>query len=117
MRFHSRALGALVTASLTLAVPAAGATAAPRNHVTKLPADYAAWTRVANCESGGWVVRGAAYPNSLGITRTNYVAFGGEPQAVGSVARDSIVAQIRVADRLVQHYHVDIPDQGGCAAW
>lgn len=117
MRFHLRALGALVTASFALAVPAAGATAAPRINATKLPADYAAWTRVANCESGGWRVEGAAYPDSLGITRANYVDFGGEPQTVGSAARASIVAQIRVADRLVQHYHVGIPDQGGCASW
>ena len=33
---------------------------------------YAAWTRVAVCEEGGWVgSSGSAYPNSLGINAQN----------------------------------------------
>lgn len=83
----------------------------------RLPRDYAAWTRVADCESGGWRVLGSAYPDSLGITRANYVAFGGRPLRPGMVSLRMRVREIRVADRLVAHYHIGIPDQGGCAAW
>lgn len=83
----------------------------------RLPRDYGAWSRVAMCESGGWRVLGWAYPDSLGITRTNYLAFGGKPIKPGRVSRREVVAQIRVADRLVRHYGVSIPDQYGCAAW
>ncbi len=82
-----------------------------------MPADYAEWSRVADCESGGWRVEGDAYPDSLGITRTNFVDFGGAPQPVGLATRAEIVAQIHAADRLVAEYHMGIPDQDGCSAW
>lgn len=82
-----------------------------------MPADYGAWTRVATCESGGWQVLGYAYPDSLGISRANWLAFGGTPMAPGSVSRDERVAEIRVADRLAARYHAEIPDQGGCGPW
>jgi hypothetical protein len=83
----------------------------------KMPADYTAWSRVAGCEAGGWQVLGSAYPDSLGITRTNFVDFGGAPQPVGQASRAEIVAQIHAADRLIRSYGVGIPDQDGCAAW
>ena len=107
-----------LVASLTaLAILTAGATAAPR-HPAKLPADYTAWTWVATCESGGWNVLGAAYPDSLGITATNYTTFGGRPQPTGPVPLAARLTQITIADRLIHHYHIPIPDQNGCqGAW
>ncbi|MGH2873260.1 MAG: hypothetical protein ACRDL5_12460 [Solirubrobacteraceae bacterium] len=90
----------------------------PRHpRVQPLPADYGAWSRVASCESGGWQVLGYAYPDSLGIDRANWLAFGGTPLPPGGVSRAAESAEIRVADRLTAHYHVAIPDQYGCAAW
>ncbi|HET9094305.1 MAG TPA: hypothetical protein VFN36_04390 [Solirubrobacteraceae bacterium] len=91
-----------------------------RRHVLRrdvLPADYGAWTRVADCESGGWRVLGAAYPDSLGINRTNWVDFGGSPMPPGPVSQAGQVGEIQVADRLVAHYHTGIPDAGGCGPW
>jgi hypothetical protein len=82
-----------------------------------MPADYGAWTRVATCESGGWRVLGYSYPDSLGISRANWLAFGGTPLAPGSVSRDERVTEIHVADRLAARYHAEIPDQGGCGPW
>jgi len=79
--------------------------------VPTLPADYAAWTRVADCEEGGWIgYSGPAYPDSLGINATNWYAFGGGSDV-------SPVAQIAVADRLIEATGSLIPDQNGCAAW
>jgi hypothetical protein len=83
----------------------------------KLPRDYQAWSRVADCESGGWTVLGSAYPDSLGISRANYERFGGRPLAPGPVSRAARIAQVRVADRLVADYGAAIPDQHGCGAW
>jgi hypothetical protein len=82
-----------------------------------MPDDYSAWSRVASCESGGWRVLGYAYPDSLGISRANWLAFGGTPMAPGSVTRAGKVAEISVADRLAARYHVAIPDQDGCGPW
>lgn len=70
----------------------------------------AAWSRVAQCESGGWNVLGSAYPDSLGLTAANYYQFGGTGDT-------SPAAQIAVADRFIAHYGIGIPDQGSCAAW
>lgn len=115
MQFPHRARAALIAASVALGVCPAGASAA--RHKLRLPADYRAWSRVADCESGGWQVLGSAYPDSLGITRTNYTAFGGRPLPPGRASLKQQVMQIRVADRLIRHYHIPIPDQSGCAAW
>ena len=82
-----------------------------------MPADYGAWSRVAACESGGWQVLGYAYPDSLGISRANWVAFGGRPMSPGSVAPVERAEEIRVADRMTAHYHSSIPDQYGCGPW
>lgn len=91
----------------------------PRRHhqFARLPADYGAWSHVASCESGGWQVLGYAYPDSLGISRANWAAFGGTPLPPGSVSRAGRATEIRVADRLAAHYHAAIPDQYGCGAW
>jgi hypothetical protein len=105
-----------------LAMLPAARQAAPR-HKVKLPADYKAWTRVAHCEEGGWIVRpystanGTYYPDALGIDNTNYAAFGGRNQRPGVVPLAHRVVEIRVADRLVKRYAIPIPDQHGCAAW
>ena len=75
------------------------------------PALYAAWTRVAVCEEGGWGTYGfPMYPNSLGINATNWYAAGGGSDL-------SIGAQIAVAERFRAQYGIGIPDQNGCAAW
>lgn len=88
-----------------------------RAHKPRLPADYAAWSRVARCEEGGWYAPGGFYPDALGINATNLAAFGGRPDH-GRLSLTRRVAEIRVADRLVAYYGVSIPDQwGGCAAW
>ena len=72
---------------------------------------YAAWTRVAVCEEGGWVgSSGSAYPDSLGIDAQNWYAYGGG----SDVSPD---AQIAVAERLIQANGMGIPDQSGCASW
>ena len=72
---------------------------------------YQAWTRVADCEEGGWIgSSGSAYPDSLGITAQNWYAFGGGSDT-------SPEAQIAVAERFRAEYGMAIPDQGGCAAW
>ena len=92
-------------------------TAAGIHHQAKPPPDYAAWARVAQCESGGWRVLGAAYPNSLGISAVNWARFGGRPQPVGRVNMTGRIQAIRIADRLIRAYRIPIPDQQGCAAW
>jgi hypothetical protein len=128
MQFITRARVALITAGVMLAVPAAGMAAphkksarkAPKvsaHRAPKLSANYAAWSHVALCEEGGWVVGGYNYPDSLGIDRTNYLRFGGRPQPPGPVSLENRVLQIRVAERLRARYHISIPDQGGCGAW
>jgi hypothetical protein len=136
MQFITRARVALITASIMLAVPAVGFAAphkssahratkvsahkAPKRSVhvaPKLSPHYAAWSRVATCEEGGWRVGGYNYPDSLGIDRTNYLSFGGTPQPPGPVSQKNRELQIKVAERLRARYHIAIPDQGGCAAW
>jgi len=119
-----RALLALLTTATLLPV-ATARQAAQRVHRHrafvhphfKLPEDYTQWTRVATCESGGWQVLGGAYPDSLGISRANFVEFGGEPQPPGPASLVNRLMQIRAADRLIAHYHSPIPDQFGCGAW
>jgi Transglycosylase-like domain len=144
MQFINRARVALITAGIALAVPAVGFAAphkssahrapnrsahkAPKRAAHKAPKRsahiapavspyYAAWSRVAACEEGGWTVGGYNYPDSLGIDRANYEMFGGTPQPPGPVSQANREVQIRVAERLRARYHISIPDQGGCAAW
>jgi len=83
----------------------------PVEALTAPPADLTeAWSRVAQCESGGWVVLGSVYPNSLGLTAQNWQAFGGTSDV-------SVEAQIAVAERFRAAYGIPIPDQNGCAPW
>jgi hypothetical protein len=79
-----------------------------------LPPDYAAWSKVAECEESGWHTPGGEYPDSIGINATNYEAFGGTPQPAGTPTMQQRVLQIQVADRLIRHYGAAIPDQNGC---
>lgn len=90
---------------------------APRRPHLKLPPDYAQWSRVAGCESGGWRVLGEAYPDSLGIDRANFITFGGRPLQPGPVSRANRIMQIDAANKLIAHYHVGIPDRYGCGPW
>ena len=67
------------------------------------------WDRVASCEEGGWGNYGfPAYPDSLGISATNWYANGGGSDL-------SPAAQVAVAQRIEGTSFV--PDQNGCAAW
>lgn len=109
---YSRTL-ALVASIIASAILSAQAVAHPR---VKLPADYAAWSRVAVCEEGGWYAPGGFYPDALGVNATNYRTFGGRPD-YGHLSLAQRVAEIKVADRLIKHYGAAIPDQSGCAAW
>lgn len=71
------------------------------------PEQYAAWTKVAVCEEGGWIgYAGPAYPDSLGISAVNWAAYGGTSDL-------SPNAQIIVAERIQSNP----PDANGCAAW
>jgi hypothetical protein len=122
MRKSYRALVALTTVSALLAFPAGGH-AAPRHRI-KLPRDYAAWTRVADCESAGkWQVLGTAYPDPVGITPANWALVHGKPIPPGPVPLAERVVVIRVADRLIAwlrthgHPGYPIPDRYGCASW
>jgi hypothetical protein len=77
------------------------------------PTAYAAWTRVAVCEEGGWIgASGSAYPDSLGISAVNYYANGGDGDM-------SPAAQIAVAQRIEASAGLAgyVPDQSGCAPW
>lgn len=73
----------------------------------------AEWTRVADCEEGGWVGwSGPAYPDSVGIDAANWVAYGGGTD-------ESPMAQIAVARRITAAIGEPnwVPDQDGCAPW
>jgi hypothetical protein len=77
------------------------------------PTVFAAWSRVAVCENAGWnPPRGPAYPDSLGISRANWVAYGGGADLSPAV-------QIAVGQRIEAAAGLAgfVPDQEGCAAW
>lgn len=101
---------------LVLLTVTSGSAAAHPRHRVRLPKDYAAWSRVARCEEGGWYAPGGFYPDALGVNATNYRAFGGSPDH-GHLSLTQQIVEIRVADRLIHHYHVSIPDAYSCAAW
>ena len=70
-------------------------------------AQFLAWSQVATCEEGGWVgASGSAYPDSLGVTASNWWGNGGTSDV-------SPNAQIVVAERIQSNP----PDQGGCGGW
>ena len=72
------------------------------------------WMKVAICEEGGQNVDGAVYSGMLGISRTNWTAYGG-----GEFAEDGFHAsfdeQVVVAMRI--QGSAPPPDQNGCAPW
>ena len=73
----------------------------------------AAWERVAMCEEGGsWTSDGGAFSGGLGISRTNWDAYGGTQFAPdGAEATED--EQIMVAERIQS----SPPDQDGCQGW
>lgn len=126
MRTRISALVASIILAFTAGISSAGAAARPRHHHhhphrrharLRLPATYAAWAHVALCESGGWRVLGAAYPDPFGITATNWAWMGAGPMPVGAMTLAARIQAVRVADRFVARLGASIPDQGGCWAW
>jgi hypothetical protein len=80
---------------------------------TVTPGQRAAWERVAMCEEGGnWTADNGRFSGGLGITRTNWIAYGG-----GAFAPEGAMAtedeQIMVAERIQS----SAPDQNGCHSW
>ncbi len=102
------------TTTTTVPPPTTTTTSPPAPPVVaSVPSDYAAWTRVADCEEGGWIgYAGPAYPDSLGINAHNWWAYGGGTDL-------SPAAQIAVAQRIeaAAGNAGYVPDQNGCAAW
>jgi hypothetical protein len=90
-----------------VAAPAPG----PVDTVT--PAQRAAWERVAMCEeSGNWAAGGSRFSGGLGISRSNWAAYGGREFAPeGAMATED--QQIMVAERI----QFSPPDQYGCHGW
>lgn len=80
---------------------------------TVTPAQRLMWSRVAQCEEGGnWHVIGPLYTGGLGISRINWIAYGGlEYAPLAALATPD--EQIMVAER-IQNF---VPDQAGCAPW
>ena len=106
-----------VAAAPKAAAPVAVATpptTAPTGIVdTVTPTQRAEWSRVAMCEEGGnWHVNGSRFSGGLGITRANWVAYGGLQYApYGAAATPD--EQIMVAERI----QANPPDQYGCSSW
>jgi hypothetical protein len=100
-----------VPAAPAAVAPAPAAPTGPVDTVT--PEQRAEWSRVAMCEEGGdWSSDGSRFSGGLGITRTNWVAYGGEQYAAeGAMATED--EQIMVAERI----QFDPPDQDGCSGW
>jgi hypothetical protein len=88
-------------------------TAVPVSGDTVTPSERAAWERVAVCEEGGnWSADNGSFSGGLGITRTNWIAFGGAAYAPeGAMATPD--EQIMVAERIQS----TAPDQDGCHGW
>lgn len=65
------------------------------------------------CEEGGnWQAEGGSFSGGLGITRSNWAAYGGLQYAPdGATATPD--EQIMVAQRI----QYDPPDQDGCQGW
>lgn len=73
-------------------------------------AERAAWERTSICEEGGnWQANGPVYSGGLGVSRTNWDAYGGRQFAPdGAMATED--EQIIVAERI----QPNAPDQSGC---
>jgi Transglycosylase-like domain len=100
---------AAAPAPVAAAPPAPPAT--PADTVT--PVQREEWERVAMCEEGGdWTSDGGRFSGGLGITRTNWDAYGGKAYAPeGAMATED--QQIMVAERIES----SPPDQYGCHGW
>lgn len=76
------------------------------------------WQKVDICEAkatGGWKSWSYEYPDGLGITRANYIGFGGHPGTIQHPIRSNRFVQIQIAMRFIAYYHMNIPDQYGCS--
>lgn len=70
----------------------------------------AEWSKVNVCEeSGDWHVDGTQYAGGLGISRTNWSAYGGKAD-FGDEASATPEQQVTVAMRI----QPNPPDQSGC---
>jgi hypothetical protein len=80
---------------------------------TVTPYQRSEWERVAMCEeSGDWHADGGRFSGGLGISRANWIAFGGgEFAPEGAMATED--QQIMVAERI----QPSPPDQYGCRGW
>ncbi len=108
---------AAATPAATRAAPAAAPTPAPTPPAgpvdTVTPEQRGAWERVAMCEEGGnWASDGGQFSGGLGISRANWIAYGGgEFAPEGAMATED--QQIMVAERIQSA----APDQNGCHGW
>ncbi len=110
---HNADADAAATATATAAA-APSAAAVPVGPVdTVTPEQRAAWERVAMCEEGGnWSADGGRFSGGLGISRANWIAYGGTEFAPeGAMATED--QQIMVAERIQS----TAPDQYGCHGW
>jgi hypothetical protein len=101
--------------ALALILPGISAAGASARTTTKLPADYAAWSHVAQCEtstSNPWQVLGTKYPDPFGITAHNWAWAGGKPIPIGPVPSAARTAAIKVADRFIQQTRDQHPRPG-----
>lgn len=116
-RLHNR-LVAASRAHTTTSPPLTTTTTAPptltpeqiaASEVT--PAEFAAWSKVAVCETGGnWSAEGPIYSGGLGIANTNWIAYGGgefAPNAGQATPDEQIVVAMRI--------QTNPPDQNGCS--
>ena len=111
---HAAVLQHNADAAATAATAAATAAAVPAGPVdTVTPEQRAAWERVAMCEEGGnWSADGGRFSGGLGISRANWIAYGGTEFAPeGAMATED--QQIMVAERIQS----TAPDQYGCHGW
>ncbi len=105
------ATGAVAPAAAPATPAPAAAPAGPVDTVT--PEQRSAWERVAMCEeSGDWAADGGQFSGGLGISRANWIAYGGgEFAPEGAMASED--QQIMVAERI----QPTAPDQYGCHGW
>ena len=95
----------VTTTTERIVIPVVNVGLVPRNIVLK-------WEKVAVCETGyNWTLIGSLYSGGLGITNTNWIAYGGR-QFANNAADASIEEQIYIATKINSSGYV--PDQYGC---
>ncbi|MDA8102631.1 MAG: transglycosylase family protein [Nitrospiraceae bacterium] len=85
-----------------------------RPAVVVSPAIEAAWMNVAQCENGGQNVDGPVYSGMLGISLTNWYAYGGTqfaPTPYGASFDEQIIVAMRI------QAGAPVPDRYSCSAW